>query len=88
MEEVTDFGKLMYEHARMKFMDGHLWFSVFARQPQSGFSRVQRVSCVLCLLYTTMLANAMFYKAGKTGDQGHAWYSFGPFMLSPEQVGN
>jgi hypothetical protein len=50
--------------------------------PIKLYSNVQRVSCCLCLLYLSMLTNAMFYEK----DEGTNVYTFGPFALSPEQV--
>ena len=45
-----------------EFGEGHLWFSVATRPPRRRFTRVQRLSCCLSLLLTTMLASAMFYE--------------------------
>ncbi|XP_052276692.1 polycystic kidney disease 1-related protein-like isoform X3 [Dreissena polymorpha] len=41
--------------------DGHLWISIFSKQARSTFTRVQRLTCALSLLLTTMLTNIMFY---------------------------
>lgn len=41
--------------------DGHLWISIFSKPARSTFTRVQRLSCALSLLLTTMLTNIMFY---------------------------
>ena len=65
--------------------DDHLWFSVIARPPESRFTRLQRVSCVLVLLFSSMLANAMFYEKAADGAGGSA-LEFGPFALTPEQI--
>ena len=45
-----------------EFSDSHVWFSVAARPPRYRFTRVQRLSCCLALLLTSMLASAMFYQ--------------------------
>lgn len=34
---------------------------VFSRPTKSQFTRVQRLSCAICLLFCTMLTSAMFY---------------------------
>ncbi|OWF53241.1 Location of vulva defective 1 [Mizuhopecten yessoensis] len=83
-EQMTEFGHLFAEKTTKNLNDGHLWFSVVARPPQSRFTRVQRVSCCLCLLYVTMLSNAMFYE-NAAADSGSS-FTFGPFSLSPTQV--
>ena len=82
-EQMSEFGHLFRERASKNLTDGHLWFSVIARPPQSRFTRCQRVSCCLCLLFMTMLANAMFYQTGSSSANA---YTFGPFALTPEQV--
>ena len=41
--------------------DGHLWLSIFSKPARSTFTRVQRLTCALCLLLMTMLTNIMFY---------------------------
>jgi polycystin 1L2 len=60
-ENMVEFRHLFAETTTKNLRDWHLWFSVVTRPPQSRFTRCQRVSCCLCLLYMTMLANAMFY---------------------------
>ncbi|XP_067670971.1 polycystin-1-like protein 2 [Haliotis asinina] len=81
--ELEEFGQLS-EKGIKDLADGHIWFSVVTRPPQSRFTRVQRVSCCLCLLAATMLANAMFYE--KQESKAGTDYKFGPFVLSPQQL--
>ena len=45
-----------------EFSDSHVWLSVATRPPRYRFTRVQRLSCCLALLLTSMLASAMFYQ--------------------------
>lgn len=53
----------VFTHSVDKSMaDDHLWFSVFLRPPRSRFTRVQRLSSCMALLYLSMLVNAMFYQ--------------------------
>ena len=85
-EQITNFSYMFSQRSRKNLVDGHLWFSVLARPPQSRFTRLQRVSCCLCLLYTTMVANAMFYGIPTDSDGGQQTLTFGPFALSPTQV--
>ncbi|XP_055954867.1 uncharacterized protein LOC126810750 isoform X1 [Patella vulgata] len=81
--QMTEFGHLFAEKSKKSLIDGHLWFSVVARPAQSRFTRVQRVSCCLLLLFVSMLGNAMFYG---TATSSSTTYTFGPFALSPEQI--
>ena len=85
-EAMTDFGHLFAERSRKNLADGHLWFSVVARPPQSRFTCVQRVSCCLSLLCASMLANAMFYRTEKDTSGTSNGITIGPFSVSPEQV--
>ena len=85
-EQMLQFQHLFNTSSRRNLSDGHLWFSVFMRPPRSRFTRVQRVSACMALLYLSMLVNAMWYglvpQQPSTGS-----ISFGPFSLSPEQIG-
>ena len=82
---MVEFKNLFSHTTRKNMSDEHLWFSVVARPPQSRFTCLQRVSCCLLLLYTSMLANAMFYERVPDDDSNNL-FQFGPFALSPEQV--
>ena len=61
-EDVTMFRALFTTAIRRRLTDSHLWISVLSRPNRSRFTRVQRVSCILSLLFTSMIANAMFYR--------------------------
>ncbi|XP_022236079.1 polycystic kidney disease protein 1-like 2 [Limulus polyphemus] len=84
--EATEFSHLFNVTSRKNLSDGHLWFSIFMRPPKSRFTRCQRVSCCIALLYLSMLVNAMWY--GRTSSKPSASaVSVGPLSLSPEQIG-
>ncbi|KAL9957104.1 hypothetical protein ACROYT_G038703 [Oculina patagonica] len=59
--ELTEFGHLFVARTRRNLSDSHLWFSVLARPANSRFTRVQRLSCCLCLLFMSMMASGMYY---------------------------
>ncbi|XP_041364433.1 uncharacterized protein LOC121379847 [Gigantopelta aegis] len=84
-EQMSEFSHLFTERSRKSLVDGHIWFSVMARPPQSRFTCVQRVSCCLCLLFTTMVANAMFYGIPQNDDSQKP-FIVGPFALTPTQI--
>lgn len=84
-EELTNFGLLFSTEARKNLTDNHLWFSVVARPPKSTFTRVQRLSCCLSVILTTMLANAMFYQVGDESSTGTSIH-VGPFSFSIKQI--
>ncbi|CAB3994215.1 polycystic kidney disease 1-like 2 [Paramuricea clavata] len=64
-EEMTNFSHLFSARAIKGLADGHIWFSIVSRPPTSNFTRVQRLSCALCLLCCTMITSAMFYNMGE-----------------------
>ena len=66
-EELTSFNLVFSKKAIKGLADGHLWFSIVSRPPTSNFTRVQRLSCALCLLCCTMITSAMFYNMGGQG---------------------
>ncbi|XP_069125477.1 polycystin-1-like protein 2 [Argopecten irradians] len=62
-EDLTRFNTLFLTKTKRSLTDSHLWISVFSRPQRSHFTRVQRLSCILSLVMTTMVANAMFYRS-------------------------
>lgn len=84
-EELTNFNLLFSTEARKNLTDNHLWFSVLARPPKSTFTRVQRLSCCLSVILTTMVANAMFYQVGDESSSGTSIH-VGPFSFSIKQI--
>ena len=66
-----------------KLADSHLWMSVFGKACSSTFTRVQRASCCLSVLFSAMIANAMFYNIGGESDGA---IQVGPFKFSWRQI--
>ena len=67
-----------------KFTDNHLWVSVFSRPNKSNFTRLQRISCCMSVLFCTMIANAMFYKAEPSSVQ--PLVQLGPLKFTMAQL--
>ena len=84
-EDLTKFNLLFQTEARKNLSDGHIWFSVVKRPARSNFTRVQRLSCCLCILLTTMLANAMFYQ-NDPSSSGDGVLKVGPLSFSIQQL--
>jgi len=84
-QQVKHFQHLFQFTATKEFTDDHLWFSVVSRPTRSNFTRVQRLSCCLSLLFTTMIANAMWYGQESELDPG-ILFKIGPIMLSYTQI--
>jgi polycystin 1L2 len=57
-----EFETLLSQHARLNMTENHLWLSLLLRPQKSSFTRVQRLSCILVLLFLAMITNAMFFQ--------------------------
>ncbi|XP_035689656.1 uncharacterized protein LOC118424955 [Branchiostoma floridae] len=68
LEDMTKFRNVFLAKSSRDMNDGHLWFSVAGRPARSPFTRVQRLSCCLTLLYSTMVTNIMFFGRGDDFD--------------------
>jgi polycystin 1L2 len=83
-KDITQFKHLFTQSVKKKFTDNHLWFSVFSRPTKSNFTRLQRISCCMSVLFCTMIANAMFYKAEPSSVQ--PLVKLGPLKFTMAQV--
>ena len=83
-EQLNQFSHMFTSKTRKQLSDEHLWFSIVARPTLSIFSRMERLSCCLCLLFTSMIANMLFYQ--RTDDNSSNPLVVGPFAISLEQV--
>ena len=63
--------------------ENHLWVSVLAKPRGSRYTRVQRASCCLLVLLTTMVAHAMFYELDGKSEQV---LQVGPLKFSWAQI--
>ena len=68
-DDVTKFGAVFSSATRRRLTDAHLWISVLSRPTRSNYTRVQRVSSILAILFLTMITSAMFYKTTDTAEQ-------------------
>ncbi|XP_033743898.1 polycystic kidney disease protein 1-like 2 [Pecten maximus] len=80
-EDLTKFNTLFLTKTKRSLTDSHLWISVFSRPQRSHFTRVQRLSCILSLIMTTMVANAMFYKSEGNVENKES-FTIGPIEFS------
>ncbi|XP_022784277.1 uncharacterized protein LOC111324875 [Stylophora pistillata] len=79
-KQLSGFHNLFYTRASKDIGDGHLWFSVYTRPPNSSFTRFQRLTCCISLLFSSMLVNAMFYEYGLK--QQGLQVTFGPINFN------
>ncbi|XP_070548690.1 polycystin-1-like protein 2 isoform X2 [Ptychodera flava] len=86
-EDMVRFSQLFSFTTRKEFTDGHLWFSVMSRPNRSNFTRVQRLSCCLSLLYLTMIASCMFFRTDdEKTNQSDKLFSLGPLEFSLKEL--
>jgi hypothetical protein len=86
--ELKSFAHLFTQSVKKKFSDGHLWFSVFSRPVRSNFTRLQRISCCISLLFCTMISNAMFYRQDTqaTANKAGVLMKIGPIQFTLTQL--
>ena len=87
-KELQGFTHLFTQSIKTKLSDGHLWFSIFSRPVRSNFSRLQRLSCCISLLFCTMISNAMFYRQDTQATQNRAGalIKLGPIQFTLTQL--
>lgn len=84
-EKGMDFTIFVQNRIAEEFSDEHLWFSVATRPPRHRFTRVQRLSCCLSLMLTTMLASAMFYEFDVGADNTQGSLKLGRFVINLQE---
>ena len=82
-KESLAFRNLFYFRGAKTVGEKHLWLSLFTKAPHSSFTRCQRLSCCLSILFATMVTNAMFYKQGIESEDT---FKIGPIQLSWKQI--
>ena len=86
-EQIAGFKYIFYSKTTRNITDGHLWMSVFMKPSNSSFSRAQRLTCCLTVLYTAMIANAMFYEFEPSAvSVAESTLVYGPFEINLRQL--
>lgn len=85
MNDLSAFKHLFSSSFRKKLTNDHMWFSVVSRPTRSSFTRVQRVSCCVALLFLTMITNCMFFRADENQENVKA-LKLGPIQFTLHQV--
>ncbi|KAG7327235.1 hypothetical protein KOW79_008841 [Hemibagrus wyckioides] len=83
--EITSFGNLFQARTSTGFRDEHIWMSAVNPPRHSPFTRVQRISCCMCLLLCTMVINIMFWNIPKDGESP-VIVKLGSFQLTWQQI--
>ena len=83
IDELMDFKNVLHSRAQKALGDSHLWVSIFTKAPQDQFTRCQRLSCCMSIIFGAMVTGAMFYRFGsKSTDVFH----IGPLKMSWAEI--
>ncbi|KAI8497395.1 hypothetical protein Bbelb_247010 [Branchiostoma belcheri] len=80
-DELTSLGHLFRTSVRHVLTDKHLWYSILSRPTRSTFSRVERIACGMSMLFSAMVASAMWYRSDD-GAEGQNGLKIGPFSIT------
>ena len=81
--QTADETRTVYEMAPYTAAENHLWLSVFIRPLNSNFTRVQRLACLLGLIYLTMIVCTLILKTPDDFEE-MSEIIVGPFRFSME----
>ncbi|XP_077057704.1 polycystin-1-like protein 2 [Siphateles boraxobius] len=85
MNEIASFGNIFQTRTSSGFRDEHIWVSIVDPPRRSPFTRVQRVSCCMCLLLCTMAINIMFWNL-PTDQESPVILKIGSFELTWQEI--
>ena len=84
-EHLKSFQTLIKDHTKLNLFEGHTWVSVFSRPNRSRFTRVQRLSTCLSVLFLAMVTSAMWYGTSTT-DATDKGITIGPLRFTYQQL--
>ena len=84
-EERTRFSSMYKDSMHNQVTDSHLWVSVFVRPSRSNFTRAQRLTSAVAILFLSMITSAMFYKS-EDGVEKPMQLKLGPFSFSTQEL--
>ena len=82
-KQLSSFKSIFYSRGARNLGEAHLYLSLFTKPPHSTFTRCQRLTCCLSILFTAMIANAMFYRFDEEPKDS---FQVGPINLSWTQI--
>jgi hypothetical protein len=85
LEDEDEASSLLKNNFNRKLYDDHLWLSVGYRKNKSNFTRIQRLSTCLAILFLGMVANAMWYNTGSDTPAQNA-ISIGPISFTVQEI--
>ena len=82
-DDRLEFTNVLHSRTQKAFGDSHLWVSLFTKAPHNQFTRCQRLSCCMSIIFCAMVTGAMFYRFGvKATDVFH----IGPLTMSWTEI--
>ncbi|KAG8562873.1 hypothetical protein GDO81_015845 [Engystomops pustulosus] len=83
-QELRSFRNIFLQKTLRGLRDEHIWISILNHPARSVFTRVQRVSCCMCLLLCTIVINLMFWELPQTAYP--VLISVGSFILTWKDI--
>ena len=84
-DDIASDNELLRSNVAKAIWNDHIWLSVAYRKTRSTFTRVQRLSCGLSILFLTMVADAMFYGTG-SDDTAQSAFTIGPISITIQEM--
>ncbi|XP_066916818.1 uncharacterized protein [Clytia hemisphaerica] len=85
IEEMRKFSTIFYDVIGRSFNDYHLWLSIFEKPKFSKFTRVQRLTCLVTLVFSWMAVNAAWFRVAPNDEVdiyiGFKGYSFEELII-------
>lgn len=82
-EDLLEFKNVLHSRAQKAVGDSHLWISLFTKPPHNQFTRCQRLSCCMSVIFCAMVTGAMFYRFGTKATDS---FYLGPIKLSWTEI--
>lgn len=82
-DDLLEFKNVLQSRAQKAVGDSHLWISLFTKPPHNQFTRCQRLSCCLSVIFCAMVTGAMFYRFGAKATDT---FRIGPLKLSWTEI--
>ncbi len=82
-EELQSFNYVFSTRSKQNLFDGHIWLSVVTRPARSSFTRVQRLTACLAILFSTMLANIISFswRISVSPEEDTILLTIGPYKM-------
>lgn len=85
--ELRSFRNVFYDNLKYYFTEYHLWLSVIFRPVKSNFTRTQRLSCCLTVIYSVILTSVLICRFTDLMDiENDSLFSLLPILLSHHVV--